>query len=511
MSQINLVSRKRVTLALALVAAAIGVASKWLLTSGELLPGIDGAYYWVQVRSVMEDFTLAFNDLPLVIWVQTLIAWVVGDIPLGVRISDALLPALSAIPIYFLLRKSKSVFVPAIAILVVLLHPIQLFFFTGDFLKNSAAIPVVFFICWILYNWESASRKRSIVYLVICLIVLGLAHFGTLLLGLMILGIWLIVHLRKESKRFWIYSLSITAGSLAAVLAGLAILVPSRFERLISFVTTPSTVFANPAIEMMFSGRADYPMLFSIITGQLGAILLSVWTWQSRKQLSDSQLSLVVASLASAFILSSPLIGMEWANRLIAMSFVPLLVAAMVIWLTNEKLPAKVSVSVLASSTLIATMVFSTMGLKEGMFSEAQYRDLIKFSKEYDLPENSIVVARHGLEFLVAWQMRTHVIQDTSYAEEDLSSYKAVFYLEGNNQFDYNQKDPYPSKAPGGALPPAGLKPPSDMKLPNGMKPPTGFMPGGLDKGPMVETMMKVDITGVEVYKNDSFTLKKVR
>lgn len=501
MKRINLGSRKLVTLALALIAAAIGVASKWLLTSGELLPGIDGAYYWVQVRSVMTEFTLGFNDLPLVIWAQALIAWVVGDIPLGVRISDALLPAISAIPIYFLLRKSKSVFVPAIAILVVLLHPIQLYFFTGDFLKNSAAIPVVFFICWILYNWESAPRKRSIVYLLICLVVLGLAHFGTLLLGLMILGIWLIVHLRNASKRFWIYSLSITAGSLAAVLAGLAILVPSRFERLISFVTTPSTIFANPAVDMLFSGHGDYPMMFSIITGQLGAIVLGFWTWNARKNLSDSQLSLVLASLISAFMLSSPLIGMEWANRLVAMSFVPLLVAAMVIWMAYEKLPARITVGVLAASTLITTMVFSTMSLKQSMISETQYSDLIKFSKEYKLPENSIVVARHGLEFLVAWEMHTDVLQETSYSEEDLSSYSSVYYLEGIGGMGW----------PMGGNPPTGMKPPTDMKLPIGMKPPAGFIPGGLGKGPMGGDMKKVDITGVEVYKNDSFTLKKVR
>jgi len=492
-------------LGLAVAAALNGIAAKWLLTSGDLLPGIDGAYYWVQVRSVMTDFTLGFNDLPLVIWAQALIAWIVGDIPLGVRISDALLPALSAIPIYFLLRKSKSVFVPAIAILKVLLHPIQLYFFTGDFLKNSAAIPVVFFICWILYNWELAPRKRSIVYLLLCLVTLGLAHFGTLLLGLMLVGIWLIVHLRNASKRFWIYSLSITAGSLLAVLAGLAILVPSRFERLISFVATPSTIFANPAVDMLFSGHGDYPMMFSIITGQLGAIVLGFWVWRARKSLSDSQLSLLVACLVSAFMLSSPLIGMEWANRLVAMSFVPLLVAAMVLWIAYEKLPTRITISVLAASTLITTMVFSTMGLKQPIMSETQYKDLLLFSKEYKLPAGSIVVARHGLEFLVAWEMHTDVIQETSYADEDLSSYSSVYYLEEVGGM----------VGPGGAKPPSDSKPPAGMKPPVGFKPgekpPTGFIPGGDGKGPMGGDMKKAEITGTEVYKNDSFTLKKVR
>jgi hypothetical protein len=252
---------------------------------------------------------------------------------------------------------------------------------------------------------------------------------------------------------------------------------------------------------MLFSGHGDYPMMFSIIMGQLGAVVLGFWAWNARKTFSDSQLSLVVASLISAFMLSSPLIGMEWANRLVAMSFVPLLVAAMVIWMAYEKLPARITVGMLAASTLITTLVFSTMGLKQSMISETQYSDLIKFSKEYKLPDNSIVVARHGLEFLVAWEMHTHVLQETSYSEEDLSAYSSVYYLESVGGMG----------GPMGGKPPTGMKPPTDMKLPNGMKPPTGFMPGGSDKGPMGGDMKKADITGIEVYKNDSFTLKKVR
>ena len=94
----------------------------------------------------LEDLSLAFNDLPLVFYLQALFSLAVGDKKLGVRISDAVLPALAAIPIYNILKNSKQVWLPAAAILVVLLHPVQLYFFSGDFIKNAAAIPVAFFI-----------------------------------------------------------------------------------------------------------------------------------------------------------------------------------------------------------------------------------------------------------------------------------------------------------------------------------------------------------------------------
>lgn len=497
MASNNLKSHKTQTIFLAAVAALIGVVAKLALTGGELLPGIDGAYYWVQVRSVLDDFTLAFDDLPLVFWAQGLIALLVGDIPLGVRISDALLPALSAIPIYLMLKKAKSIWLPAAAILVVLLNPIQLYFFTGDFLKNSAAIPVVFFIAWILYNWENAPKKRSLIYLLLCLGVLALTHFGTLLMGILLVFIWLLFHLRNKSVKFWLTSAGISLGSIAAVLGGLALLVPARFERLIEFVFQPETVFANPAWQMLSGGRTDYPMMFGIITGQLGALALGFWAYKIRKNLNDSQLSLVFASLVSAFLLSSPFIGMEWANRLIALSFVPLLIAAMVIWLASEKLAIKITIGVLAVTTLTASLAFAFMGVKQSMISTDEYQDLVNFSEEFEVPENSIVVAPHGVEFLVAWHEKTFVLQDSSYEEEDLSSYDSVYYL----------------KSTGGKAGPGGV-PDFENKLPmNGDKPPVmgGKAPPEGDKPPMMGDKGPVEITGVEVYKNDSYTLLKVR
>lgn len=508
MASINLKSHKTQAIFLAAIAAVIGVVAKLALTGGELLPGIDGAYYWVQVRSVLDDFTLAFDDLPLVFWAQALIALVVGDIPLGVRISDALLPALSAIPIYLMLKKSKSVWLPAVAILVVLLNPIQLYFFTGDFLKNSAAIPVVFFIAWILYNWDNASKKRSVIYLLLCLGVLALAHFGTLLMALMIVFVWLLAQLRNKSLKFWLVGSGLSLITAGAVLAGLAWLVPARFTRLIEFVTQPETVFAVPAWLMLLGGRTDYPMVFAMITGQLGALALGFWAFKIRKNISDSQLSLVVASLVSAFVLSSPFIGMEWANRLIAMAFVPLTVAAIIVWNASKTKAPKVVIGALAAITLIVSAIFGFVGIKQSMISTNQYQDLVKFSEEYEIPENSIVVAPHGIEFLVAWHEGSFVLQESSYEDEDLSAYDSVYYLQSTGQ----------KEMPGGT-PPTGDKPPMDSDKapmagdkaqpggtpPSDGKPPMGGAPSmGGGKGTAV-------IDGEQVYKNDSYTLLKVR
>lgn len=421
---------KNKSLWLAAVAVAIGVAAKFSLTTGQLLPGLDGAYYWVQVRSLLENQKLAFDDLPLLFWVQAAFAGLFGDIPTAVRFSDAVLPALAAIPIYLMTRSAKSAWLPAVTILVVLLFPAQLYFFTGDFIKNAAAIPVVFFISWILASWHTMPKRWSISGLALGLLVLGLTHFGTLLLALSIVGLWLLLQLRNRTWRFWVLSTLIALASTAAVLAGLAVLVPARYERLINFVTSPDVVFESPVWYMILHGFGEPSMAFTIGFAQVAALVLVVVSWRIRKALEFSQLSLVVSSLIVAVVFSSPLIGFEWSYRLAAMAFVPLAVTAVVLWPHLGRGWYKPVLWALALASLAASLLFYGQGAKRPVLSDAQYQEFKVLAKDAKLADNSVIVAAHGLEYLSAWQLKTHIVQDTFFDSTDLSGYSAVYAVE---------------------------------------------------------------------------------
>lgn len=475
-------SSKRIPLVTSLLAVLVGVGAKLSLTSGDLLPGLDGAYYWVQVRSVINNFSLAFSDLPFIFWVQAAIAKVVGDVPLGVRISDAILPALSAIPIYLIARRFKSLYLPAIAILVVLLHPVQLYFFTGDFIKNEATIPAVFFIAWVLFNWEIKSKRFSLIALSLALVVIALSHFGTLLLALIMLSVWVLAQLRKSSKKSWLQGIAVSVVVLGAVLISLAVLVPSRFERLITFITSPSVVFSNPAINGIIHNYASRTMSVTIIIGQLGSLVLGLIIWKTRASFKFSDLSLVIAALVATFVLSSPVIGMEWSDRLAALSFAPLSIAAIIIFGTVQIAWQRSAVAVLAIVTLLATISLSNIQMKY-VFEDAELKDFKELVAQVDVPKNSVIVARHGVEYLAAWEFESDVTLDTYYSTADLSSYDSVYYIQE-------------IKAEGPGTPPASGKGPSDKK----------------DKGDApVDSKKSEVVTGQTVYENASFAMIKVR
>jgi hypothetical protein len=422
---------KRISLTTSLLAVVVGIVAKLSLTKGDLLPGLDGAFYWVQVRSVLENLSLAFSDLPLVFWVQAAIAWVVGDVPLGVRISDAVLPALSAIPIYLIARRFKNPFLPAIAILVVLLHPIQLYFFTGDFIKNEATIPAVFFMALVLVNWEHQSKKLSVIYSIILFVITALSHFGTALLAFILIVLWGLLQMRRSGRKFWLKGLALSCVAFVGLLTSLAVIVPNRYERLVEFLTTPSAAFVRPVIDGIIHGYANSIITFTIITSQIAVVVLAIISWRSRSNFSFSDMSLVISSLIATFVLSSPFISMEWADRLTGLSFVPLSIAAILIFGNADKNLYKAPVTVLAALTFLSSMTFTSYEMKI-VFSDEKYSDFKQLVQQVDIPENSVIVARHGVQYLSAWHFETDVVLESYFETADLSSYSAVFILVEN-------------------------------------------------------------------------------
>ena len=426
-------SRHLFTRSLPFVASAfvvlIAVFYKFSLTSNSLLPGLDGAYYWVQVRSLLENSSLAFSDLPLVIYVQAGIARLLNDIPSAVRISDAILPALSAFPIYLIARRYPIRLLPAVGIAFVLLNPVQLFFFTGDFIKNEAAIPLVFLLSWILLSWDERGARSRYAMASTVILAISFSHFGTLLLTLMILSFWLLVRIRQKQIKIRPLAIGIVILSGLLVVLMLALVVPSRFTRLTTFISNPGDIFILPAWRAIFYGYANPVIACTIILCQIGSILLGVIAWKIRSTFSISEISVVWSSLIVAFVLSSPIIGIDWFNRLAALAFVPLAVSGILIFAKSLTVSQRSLIGALAVITLLASASLSLRGPTPPVLSESRYSDFKEFAKTVDLPQNSIVVASHGMEFLSSWLLATDVASDAHYETSCLSSYSAIFLL----------------------------------------------------------------------------------
>ena len=417
------------SLLLVALAMVIGVAAKLSLTSGALLPGLDGAYYWVQVRKLTEQGHLAFPDVPLIFAIQGFFAWCVGDIKLGVRLTDAILPALSAIPIFFLLRNAKQVWLPALVVLFVLLHPVQLFFLTGDFIKNEAAIPLVFVTGLTLVNWNNWPKRVSIISLILTQTLLAFAHFGTLILSLAICFIWLVLQLINKSRRFVLTSVGVALSAAIGAAILLNYFVHARFEKLMGLVLNPLAFFENPAIASLKQTYFLDSLNFALITGQLGTVLLAWIAYKNRDKFDASTLTFLAANLTAAGFFSSPFIGQEWAARFVALSFVPLLLAFTVLIGTVQIAPVTFLLRSAAALTIVMSLIALPAGGKFYVTTPDRYREFVSLMKTVELPDNSVVVADHGIEYLVAWELKTKVIETSYYSEEVAAEYQNVYVL----------------------------------------------------------------------------------
>lgn len=90
------------------------VARAWLLFRSPYVPGVNGAYYLVQTRALLERGGLGIPDLPLTFYVHAAVAWTLAQlfhmastdaIVWAVKWSDAILPPLVAWPVFVLVRR----------------------------------------------------------------------------------------------------------------------------------------------------------------------------------------------------------------------------------------------------------------------------------------------------------------------------------------------------------------------------------------------------------------------
>src|SRR5579871_3638848 len=241
-----------------LIVLAGAAARALLLFSTPLVPGMNGAYYLVQARSLLQQGKLGIPDLPLTFVIQAILAKIVqfvsgasleSSIVFAVKFADALLPALVAVPVFALVRRwanrpGAGLWVPACAALAAAAGAPALVM-VGDFQKNSLGLVWLASLLWALNNWlEQPSVKRALLP-VTFLGLIGVTHIGVfgwaLALTVLVMGValWRCEASTRRAIVPWLFA----GGAVCAVAAGLVLwkFDPARVQRLASAATHPLT------------------------------------------------------------------------------------------------------------------------------------------------------------------------------------------------------------------------------------------------------------------------------
>ncbi|MFM2082323.1 MAG: hypothetical protein RL380_1014 [Verrucomicrobiota bacterium] len=472
-------------LAATLVTLAAVAERAWLLFSTPLVPGINGAYYLVQARALLEQGKLGIPDLPLTFWVDAALAKLIqlvsgtsleASIILAVKLEDSFLPALVALPVFALVRRwslrvGGGLWLPSCAAFAVACGAPALGM-VGDFQKNSLGLVWLAALLWRLHIWLEEPRARNAALAVLFLTLTGLTHIGVFGWALALAGLAMAVALwrcdRATRRKIlpWLF-----VGGAACGLAGALVLWkfdPARVQRLANAVTHPLAYLGNdqgkrgnaprlpqpnqfPAGQNNFrpqfppggdqknfrppNGMPGGPMLFGRFSWLSSAAFLTVAAgalaavWFRRKTLSAGDVAVAGGCALGLIALGGPWVTGDKVMRFGLIAVGPAVVVAAFALAQIPLSKLRNSLIALIAIALVGAGIVRLKGGGRPVITLAAADELRALAGELSAPEKSLIVARHGLEWWTAWLLHTHIAHADVLQDSDWQTYDQVFFL----------------------------------------------------------------------------------
>ena len=409
--------------------------------SQDLIPGVNGGYYPLQVRSVLTNGQLAFSDMPFLFYLDTffikiisLFGFTITDTLILnlVKLVDSISISLLLIPLYKIIRLSKPSSLKyfdasIISFSVLSFSPLVL---TSDLQKNSLAIVFLFGFIACSLSYLIKNKKFDILLSITFLFLTGLTHFGTFVFALFFLLVSVLYFYKTKA----IIPITIV---IAVSIGIVAIFDLSRFNRLLSFW---NVLFEKPALLNRMLAPPDFlNILISIFLAIFGIITLKA----KGSTLTSYQKAIIFSSIVCLIILSFPLLDGEYFKRLSLFLFIPQILLILQIAPTISVRQLKtISIFLFVFTTL---SIFAVSGHpKETVIDTSAYENLKELNPLIESRNETIIIARHGLEWWTAWALHTKVGQDKAIDKAFFEKYKNVIFITQINGFGNDrQRTPF--------------------------------------------------------------------
>jgi len=383
----------------------------WILTRHPLIYGIDGPYYLIQVRSLLETGNLAYGDPPFSFLFFTFFTMVFnGDITLGVRVGVAFISALSAVPLYFLVKRITNLELAGYAAMLTSFFSAPHIRMMNDLLKNAVGVCFLLFFVYYLHELAFGKRKRRNLFLALFFSLLtGATHildFGVALLFLILylaVAVLLNVNRAVVIKNLGILALSIGAFAVAAFMMFQSLFID--FFKGLAFLQDlfVASGEANP-IFFLFDTRGGGFIIPVLAVG----VVLTIYEWKQKKK--EATLSLMVVT-AIGLLLSLPFIPAEWLWRFMLMEFIPI---AFILGYSVSKMEHKVAVTIFLI-IVIFPMVIQGVEASRHMgpiINEEGYSELVAMKGV--IPSNSVIVVEPRLMYWVEYVIESNSVRRPS-------------------------------------------------------------------------------------------------
>lgn len=544
----------------------------YLLTRYSLTYGTDGAFYNIQIQSILQHGYPTSGDPPLVYYLLTPFTLLTGSSFLGIKIGMALLGSLMAFPAYLLTEcytdqkkigsrvsgpdsKVSALNSKVPALLSAFLITININYFTmiGDFMQNLVGVLFLITMMYFAVKWfENIHNWQKYGLLTILFLVLNLlTHIYTgalaviLFLSLLLWSIFFKAFKTHELPKFELKILGLMSIAVAVCFTILFITYPvmlSKFTAFISSLSSSSGVSATVGPGMV--GSPITGTIFLSLPYLLGIAASLIILYQGLKEkVKDERLN-VNTLLAWLYLTLGITIGVlsflntDYQTRFVFLAFLPI---ALIIPLGVKYFENKAIIKYSAKKryikvfvTLIALVfAFSSLYVASGTFANlkptittGEYQELstLKDNQILNSSSNAVIVdqdfqSRYWVEYILGID-----VSDTENLQEIEKQYgnSSIFILTKNvNQTTSGppQTNQMPNGGPNNAQNHQRGGYSGGFLLPYG--PP--LIPGSIDKIPSLNSMSQtpssggmlngsvLNASGTTVFAGKYFTLIRIK
>lgn len=435
----------------------LGIASRsWLLFSTPLVPGVNGAYYLVQARALLERGQLGIPDFPLTFYLAAAVARIYqamfrvdleAAVVAATKLTDAVVPPLAALPVYLIVRawgKSTLVHWTAAGAAAVVAMGGPALSMVGEFQKNSLALAGL---SWFLYAaWrlldseDGAERVRAYATALLSLGFIGVTHVGvfgsTLVVGVGLLGARI---LSERSVPIWqaIQGAAPVAILIAAAAAVAAQFDPERVDRLLHVYSGTAQIltFGADPMPMGPAGLILWTPWF-LLAGLISVGIRSAWR---KRQVVGSASQVAIGCAAAVLALTGPWFSPDTVIRLALNAVIPA-VLAIAFWVIHSRVRwIRMVLGALPCVVLLGAGGLRVASGGEPVIGMDLFHDLLRardvLRNSSVAPDRTLVVSFHGMEWWSAWVLQTRVAQPQALSREDWARFEQVLFLEAKEDF----------------------------------------------------------------------------
>ena len=403
-----------------------------ILTRYPLVYGIDGPYYLIQIRSLIENGSLKYGDPPLVFLMFYLFSRIFEDLILGVKFGTALMVSLISFPLYKLLLKISGNRIASLSTTIIALFSPQIFRLMEDLLKNAVGCLFLLSFLYYLHKTIENGKRNDVLLAVLFLVLTGLTHILTLGMAILFLILYPIFYaiLRREYKSVLKRIFPIIA-SLVLFTAIALTLFYNYFTDFFKGEAFIEDLISSEGASLMHILRA--PMNQIVIAVLVSGVILCIYNLYEKNCKPLLLTSLVVGSL-----LILPVIPGSWLWRFTLMEFIPV---SLILGLKISSVGKKGTTIALAI-LFITIILFQSMPLVQNIkptITMNDYKEL-KEIKAY-IPENSAVLTSNPrIRYWIEYICKCDIIRKPNL---ELSlKYEHIFLL-----YDKQKPSPIPPKA----------------------------------------------------------------